>query len=733
MALKDTEPSQYQNLIKSDSNNASSSSEKLPPATTSSSQDTDQSFRDLDSEEVQYHEGQMDDLKLKQASGGEDDENASNPAAFTITFDDDKGPKRFGIRDSIRKFAPPKPHTIEKPRPQKNSQDGTCDSIEFMSSGPGSMQYHSDHSQQKLSKVSDSAKFLIDRMLNCKNQPPSNETDSAAGESASQALKCSIEFSDDKSDNGTYVIGADPESDAARSKIDELFGVMKSAEASLLAEAATYGKTCSTNKPVDHASGRLTSHSSNIENNDILGTRRNQDRVGRTRAQGSSSTSCSSQQENEHQTRASRRSRNSSVDRASRVHTQHRPKRSISQASRNSSQRDPSDGDTRSSLSSLQNFSERPPPVVTVPSQPSMRFNRTVALRRARLGLGDPIVGAHAPVATPVASDRLMSPLSAQGRQRSSHGSQRPAGSEHSSTSFSRDDGGRFSLRTKGFTPSARYSSNSARQYQPGSVSSRYQGPSVKSHQLAYTIGSGNFRQSRVVDATNVSPSMNVNLDDRSLLADSVLDQTDPQESDSDSTAHRLQYTSLNTFDKLNVGSPSRKPIADKSSLDMGGFQYGNALDSLVVSAISSLSSRLSHSVCDVLVEQARKLPRDNEVRVIVEETIPQLMMDSGSPKSAALIDRPLVCNDLSRTLKNLRKIEQMVDVIGLISSQLSGFVGGRALAEEGVSQVNSKHKDELASSSSSADNTARSLITARRAEDSDVSAEINSMNELSS
>lgn len=724
MSVQETGSAQYQGLNKSELGNINCNNiveQSLEQAKVDSSHDAIQ--RENPSLSGQQQDRQATDINIKQncpTAPGEN-ETASNPAAFTITFDDDKGSKRFGIRDSIRKFAPPKPHTIEKPRPApKSSQECAYDSLV---TAPGSLvprRFQCDDSQTKLSKVSDSAKFLIDKMLNCEQQSASN-TQSDVTREPKQLLKHSVDLSDDRSDNGTYVIGADPESDAARSKIDELFGVVKSAEACLLAESATRTNTgYSSMGKHSHLSGRRTT---NQDASEPASCRHSSEQVTRPMPAKASPTTSSSSQ-NDRLSRTSRRSRNSSADRGSRVHSQHRPKRSTSQASRNSSHRDPSDAETRSSLSSLQNFNDRPAPTPVAPSQPSMRFNRTVALRRARLGLGEPILGSHAPAGTSASEMSMMSPLSAQGRQRSSHGTQRPHRDDHSSTSFSRDDGGRFSLRSKGFTTNARYCSSSARQHPSGS--SRFQSPSISTYISPTPLVGTNGRNARAADSTNVSP-MNVNLDDRSLLADSMLDQTDLHESDSDSTAHRLQY-SLNTFDKMSIGS-SRKPAMDKTSLDLGGFQYGNALDSLVVSAISSLSTRLSHSVCDVLVDQARKLPHDNEVRVIVEETIPQLMMDSGSPKSA-LIDRPLVCNDLSRTLKNLRKIEQMVDVIGLISSQLPCFAGSRM--EDEVSVATSSRKDDRANSSS-ADNTARSLITARRPDDSDISGELNSVNEFSS
>lgn len=613
---------------------------------------------------------------------------SSNPAAFTITFDDDKASKSFGIRDSIRKFAPPKPFTIEKPRPQRSSQNQDCN-LNCIDSNPDSFSNPEYHSNNSLGQISDVKKFLIDKMYEHSSLPPTSNEDRG------------VDLSDDKSDNGTYVIGADPESDAARSKIDELFGVVKAAEASLLAESTLHKKH---NRPTTSSRPDYA-----VEHCD----RRNHDQRVRT-TKASPMSSSSSHQENDRVPRASRRSRNSSVDRtATRNNSHHRPKRSTSQASHNSSRHDASDGDTRSSLSSLQNFVDRCPPAQ--PSQPNMRFNRTVALRRARLGLDTAISGRQEPPTQP--SESILSPTSLQSRLRGNQANHRglTRDDRSSSASFNRDDGGRFSLRSKAPIQSNRCSS--ARHY-PSSPKTQPQTQQAHCSSATYN----KVHRSRLSEP--ISSHASANIADRNLQADTAV--IDHVESDSDSVAQRFQY-SLNTFDKASTSS--RQTMAEKC-IDFGGFQYGNALDSLVVSAISSLSSRISHSVCDILVEQARKLPRDNEVRLIVEETIPQLMLDSESPKSSSLVDRPLVCNDLSRTLKNLKKIEQMVDVINLISNQLPSY------ASRGGPDNNHQsggRRQELAASSSSADNIARGLANTRRVDDSDLSPELNSMNDLSS
>jgi len=73
------------------------------------------------------------------------------------------------------------------------------------------------------------------------------------------------------------------------------------------------------------------------------------------------------------------------------------------------------------------------------------------------------------------------------------------------------------------------------------------------------------------------------------------------------------------------------------------------------------------------MVEHAKRLPSDNETRLIVEEILPQLSADSARPKSPTSIEEidQSVYFELAQTLKNLKKLEQMVEVIRMISNQM--------------------------------------------------------------
>lgn len=828
-------------------------------------------------------ENDADDVQQQQ------NDSSTFSTAFTISFEDDTNTsKKLGIKDSIRKFAPPKPHTIEKPRqPKNNDQSNQDHSLVSVESAPAGLSKHSNRkgggcsnssrsssrksNSSRHSNISESAAFLIDKMLNCKQtdelaelsprdrQHKQHKHGSSSGSKSQHAksptsqggskkvqpkrlthssddiLDSELDFCEDRSDNGTYIVGADPESEAARKKIDELFGVVKAAEASVLAESRSRS-----DKAAAAASCGVGGRQSRLTDKKPL-NRERQEHINRLAYRNSSRSSSSSRQDNlnHHQPRSSSRhnhnSRNSSCERTPRASgggggggsgLPARPRRSASQSSRQSSNKEPSDGDTRSSRSSLHNDAD----LVSnhessISNHPSMKFNRAFALRRARLGLGEPVRVTQQQhlnqtysqqqeiEATTAASVNNMS--SSQRRhqinsntyrasQQQHHQQQQGHSTSSGSANFCRDDGGRFSLRMKNNALPSRLSS-SANAPASGRLPQHLgAGGSALIDSYINKVSSGGGskncapanvlvgalvqhqqQQQQQENQRNYSSPKNLNQSSCSSTSTTgVPFQSDEPEimshsryrlfkagrlpkkglsdleaSDTDSYANhhqRFNY-SLNNSDCYEAtnnsyslgGECSRANSSVGSKQQRGSNLQLGALDSLVISAISSLSLKIRDSVCEVLVDHAKKLPIENETRLIVEEILPQLTTNpssSKSPTSIEEIDQSLYF-DLAKTLKNLKKVEQMVDVINHISNQLpSSSASSPAAANQIATSISSsssiqhhhhhqqqQHNNNLGSSlKSSSGRVGSSSSIVRATSDSATNSDINSVNDLS-
>lgn len=187
--------------------------------------------------------------------------------AFIIPFDsDDKSSKKkMNIKDSIRQFAPPKPDSIEKPRPQKTNNNDLNKSDNLFANQKSPTMQSKQKSKSSIKSLpvknrspvhniietnghlSDSATYLIHRMLCSETQnimPVKNVIENSNNRRNSSDLsskstpnkeKCSPSNSgekdsgvsdDNKSETGTYTVDQnDDDIEDARKKIDEIFGV----------------------------------------------------------------------------------------------------------------------------------------------------------------------------------------------------------------------------------------------------------------------------------------------------------------------------------------------------------------------------------------------------------------------------------------------------------------------------------------------------------------------------
>jgi hypothetical protein len=171
----------------------------------------------------------------------------------------------MNIKDSIRQFAPPKPDSIEKPRPQKTNNNDLNKSDNLFANQKSPKMHSKQKSKSSIKSMpvknrspvnniietnghlSDSATYLIHRMLCSETQnimPVKNVIENSnirrnssdlSSKSTPNKEKCSPSNSgekdsgvsdDNKSETGTYTVDQnDDDIEDARKKIDEIFGV----------------------------------------------------------------------------------------------------------------------------------------------------------------------------------------------------------------------------------------------------------------------------------------------------------------------------------------------------------------------------------------------------------------------------------------------------------------------------------------------------------------------------
>lgn len=740
----------------------------------------------------------------------------SSATAFTISFDDDDYnlgfSKKLGIRDSIKKYAPPKifnkPPTRAKSRDQESLHQMSHqseNSLMSIESAPGNLllktpnrnsrssfdrhnrQRHSQSATSKQSipnNISDSAAFLIDKMLNLNNlkQQTSNQ------DTKSHDFDAEVDLSEEKSDNGTYIVGSDRESQVARQKIDILFGV----ESKIGAEQTMdlhdiYDKSKS--KGLHPPNDGSYSNGRSEERSGLSQERQNRiDRLARNPIRSSSTTRHENQGSatSSHQPRAS--SRQSNQNRSSR--------RSVSQSSKHSESSLKGHSQTRQSgrVSPLQlnnmtvpasdhqlpsDFNMTTPTCdnvndVQISGPPEMKLNRAFALRRARLGLGEPIRQVEQLLQEQTACQSLIiSPRRSHQTQQANNGygqsrNQASAGGS-SSGNFSRDDGGRFSLRMRnnqiplrspsGSTTNSNlvYRSSQHASYhhdqQSRGYNSSISAARSPAHNYQQTSSSGsaiylNYQQNPDLDSSmdsnllshgsnhqrfNLSSNHHRNLLQNNNNKTASHHQTHFQKrspSDLHESSdlgdnyyqqqhhHHHHYSTQNPdYEPSSLNHQNLSQLTTPSRSERAGSRFG-ALDNLVISAISGLSIKLRQSICDLLMENAKRLPVDNDTRSTVEEILPQLSADSvcnngRSPTNLEDIDHSPHL-ELSKTLRNLKNMEQMVEVISLINDKLFSL-GGSASPSGPSNQFCSSSNNTLTGSqhSSTSKSSAGSKKTA--------------------
>lgn len=658
---------------------------------------------------------------VNNSSTATNDSTSTASTAFAISFEDDAN-KKLNIKDSLRQFVPPK-LTI-KTNQSSNKSDSCQDSLLSIESAPPMMKssnestrnnqtMHEGISDSASTKLSDSAAFLIDKML-CSEKHNSLSDNSkysnkncntkrryhANDEKNSNSLDLNDEFDycDDRSDNGTYVVGADPESEAARQKIGELFGVDQVGSSQSKTRQSTPTVTGTRSSRPREISTRLSRLAIVVDRTTTEGKLDNV-------PYRSSSVSRNSSKSRHDKTNGiiyqQNKPRNPSCDRSKNYSSNH-SRRSLSQSSRQSTEnsREPSEDGLKdnnittshknlsNSLAGLDN---------SVNSHPSMKFNRAFALRRARLGVND----SRSSISTGVFESQIDSDnLSQNTRQ-----------SQTTTTNFNREDGGRFSLRMKASsnqrsvltyrtqTNLGNSSLGNNKSYMtanqvtslPQNTSPRHNYSNPIANRTFSDYGNDEERQSSMRSRLSASGRFS-----RQRVRADIPDHRQDRSYELEHNRMSSSFANSRFLENDCLSSYSPCESTSRCGKRENGTPLG-ALDSLVISAISTLSLKIRHSVCDILMEQARKLPSENETRSIVEEILPQLTStpsSTKSPTSIEEIDKSLYF-DLAKTLKNLKKVEQMVDVIKYITHQIPPSFSNQPDEQDSNEQLCESQEDE--------------------------------------
>ncbi|RWS17756.1 uncharacterized protein B4U79_02518 [Dinothrombium tinctorium] len=116
-------------------------------------------------------------------------------------------------------------------------------------------------------------------------------------------------------------------------------------------------------------------------------------------------------------------------------------------------------------------------------------------------------------------------------------------------------------------------------------------------------------------------------------------------------------------------------PTDNESSFQKKNSKELSALDHLVISAILQLSAKLRNNLGCILEKSRLNYPKDSEMRLMIEEMIPQF---SVSETRFCETSDNTTSKDLSNILKNLKKVEQSLEVISLLVEHGSSISSAR-------------------------------------------------------
>ncbi|XP_064483733.1 centrosomal protein of 170 kDa protein B-like isoform X3 [Ornithodoros turicata] len=615
--------------------------------------------------------------------------------AFTIPFGNEEGSlpsRRLGLKDGIRKFAPPKverPTAWSRPSSAKSGDSPGSGKNCITPLGPETSngkrrleaRKEADHvldlktalhpTSNTASKpaarptslddrLTDSATYLIQRMLSdspFSGKKPPQAPPRCHKSPISPQVPQLPSPGDDRSETGTYTVGlekADPAVEEARRKIDEVFGVAQRTLPSKI-QTKPQLESCFTPQgssgnssplytqgsmsPIGRPKRRLPTPPTEQPSGTATFTRRPS---APPVIVESKATPPSSPLSRRRLTRPS----SGMVDGAATSRppaTSSRPN-TVSAGGRTPCRRTPwalSSSDVDLTKAKTERSEETASVVSDTSTEPSshssgsqggpqMKLNRAFALRRARLGLGGET-----------------SPANSKPALRSSN------------PNLSRQDGGRYSLRLpRGANPSkGGKRCNDTRQQED------HKRPSVSD-----TERSSPLHDTRISGQSSLGRSSSFGAGDllNGPATGSNLNRGD--------TFLRAARNRLPATERRKEKAQEVKEPVENGTRSSGKKEL-SALDSLVISAIYQLSGKLRTNARSLIERERFKFPENSEARLMMEELLPRVVEPSGRQGGDSPPDGN-VTRELSTILKNLKRIEQSLDVLNsLAANEPSGEV----------------------------------------------------------
>ena len=323
-------------------------------------------------------------------------------------------------------------------------------------------------------------------------------------------------------------------------------------------------------------------------------------------------------------------------------------------------------------------------------SSSGLKFNRAFALKRAMLGLDTRGLNIT------MTDEKVQKNLEKRASDPRNRVSMSPA--------FSRDDGGRFSLRvgsrkpptcpstpTKKVTKKTSSGRGESLKLSPASSTNSIPSSFVqKSSSFSQNSGQGSsFRgtMNQGMSSCQVAKRMfstkphqqqqmmltDVRSRQQANVAPIKRDQQVHQQNSS-STAQSMASGLLH--EPLNENASSSRPSPNVSSSttmtsppssSQSNRRTLSSLDNLVVSAILQLSVKIRRGMREWLEQEKLKHPSGSETRLMIDEILPQVSNVDASNHSSSPYDALSACNenlskDLSNILKNLKKVEQSME-----------------------------------------------------------------------
>ncbi|GFS94434.1 centrosomal protein of 170 kDa protein B [Nephila pilipes] len=576
----------------------------------------------------------------------------SSPAAtaFTIAFETEANTprKKLGIRDSISKFAPNKLDSENRVSFQKNSKtEPSPKKLPLTDAKPPIPKARTQFGtadlkdiNEEIGKITDSTSFLIKKMLNGEISPEAPEELN----NKEKHHPTGQNDVDERSEAGTYTVEteqADCDVEEARKKIDEVFGVIQLSN-SVQSSSYSSSTTSSSNKQIPRLNGRLKQP--------ILKTSINPKQresgmnwsstgktYGRTRGQGP--TPAASTESLNHSDTLPR-----SLQRTRKISDPPSTPDRTRRAKLASSPKSPGKAKTPSTLKSPGSLSNN------LSAAPSSResLNRDEMTRR------------HS---TDSRSEGSKSPHTSVQWQKV------PWNLSGSDLDLDRSKSENNSILSDTSTEPSSHSSHSG-QGRPD------QGPQMRLNR-AFALRRARLEaesgKKGKENRTSTASSQPKPMKKSGKLSSSTSTLRDDSSSggggsSSSKMSFRLSSNITKPFAGRQLGPQCSDPLKRKivSSHNMDDYQCRSsskeitALDSLVISAIHQLASKLWSNSKHLLERERKKCPKGSDTWLMIDEVLPQGPV-TGTPEDGDFT------KDLSSILKNLKRVEQGLDVLSSI------------------------------------------------------------------